>query len=1540
MPTKYAGFVSSVLGCFLLSPALLGASPAAGLGDLPLRFEPDAEGAGFVSMGPGYTLAVGPAEARFASGSARIRMALDGADAAARGSGEARLESVSNYLAGNDRSHWRTGVPNFARVRYHGVYPGIDLVYYGNGRQLEYDFVVQPGSDPSRIGLRFEGANGLTLASNGDLVIAADGNEIRHRKPAVYQDTADGRRAVEGAYRIGENGIVRFEVAAYDRTRTLVIDPVLQFSTYFGGRSRDVGTGLVLDRTGNIYMTGTATSTEFPTSVGAYQGQLISGADIFVVKLNATGTSVFYSTLIGGTAEDIPGPPAVDNNGNLYLGGTTGSPNFPTTPGAYKVFPLGQPSGLDGFVLKLNPNGADLVYSTRIGGQDTDHLNAVAVDPGGNAYVTGDTLSQDFPITSEDVFQKEMRGAIDAFVAKINPTGSGLVWSTFLGGDSDSLTVAYETGKAISVNRGGQVFVAGETTLRDFPIATPVQAEHIGQSDIFVTGIDAKGETLLWSTFLGGEGIETLGSMYIDPTGANIYVAGDTASRRYPVTPGAYQAFFGPGDENKREGFLTRLNGGGGLMYSTFFGGNRDEQVTGVVGDAQGIATIFGTTASSNIPVTGGPLQSTLNVSQAGIPFDTFLATFNPGGTQVTFATYLGGRRNEASGAIARDTQGNLYITGYTESPDFPTTPGALHRSGGIGNPSIFLARIGEARPGPASLGILSGNNQTADEGTQLPQPLAVVLLDVFGNPVSGASIAFSTTAGNLSAPAVLTDGLGRAQVRLTLPLRPGAIKVTASIADFPPVEFTAISRRVGPPIPEISNLDGVFGAGRSAVAVRHLSPGGRAVVKGKDFIVAGADEEAIPDRLVNGQLPTNLAGVCVTVSGVAARLLSVTPFEVVMQVPEVEIGMSSVVVITNCGRLGELRSDPRAIEVRASSPEFFYYTVNPQGRSPIHAVRGDSGDAIGPNGSSATPNSVVRAFGTGFGRTDPLIGSGEFPTADTPTSIRPVIVLDGEDLPADSVLYSGLAAGYPGIYRVDFRLPLEVRNGEIPIVIRFGLQASPDSAYLRVTGGEDRSPRITTAPSRMDFGDVVRGSTVTRPLTIANAGTAPLVITTLLLDSRAFSVSPNFGFRLGPGDTRVVNITYTAGALGRIDATLSVGTDDPARPVLEVPLSAASIEQPPTPNPVPSISGISPATVESAGASFHLVVNGANFVRGSVVEINGEARSTFFNHPAQLIALVRAQDIARAGEQQVTVLSPLPGGGRSQPVTLTVRTTFVPNQPLSLINQMETRFCPTVISYVSVQDSAGLPIRNLTRERLTCREEGEEIDCTINRAQAVAPVSLTIVLGMNGLTAEQDQILIKNAAKALVNSLDAPDRISILHLEDQARPLLYFTTDKDKALVLIDQLHPVGPGNALYDSVITSAGLYRDEIDRRKIVVLITAEPNSGGTFVDLQAAVGTAQRTGITYYTVAVGPGTADVALTGFLRELSRETYGQFFSEASSLQFNTLAGRIGNIIQSQYAIQTNARFIDFRQKPLSFTFLIPEGSVTATRNYAPCNP
>jgi|GEM_PF-856421 len=1544
MRTKLVRFV-----CIPVAAAA--AAAAASPSELPLRFEPNqgqiAGEAQFLSRGHGYHAALSGAGAEFDGGGGTVRFALQGARPGVRGRGEQPLPGTANYFRG-DRSQWRTNIPTFGRVRFNGVYDGIDLVYYGRGRELEYDFVVHPGASHEVIAFRFDAASGARIDSAGDLVLTTKSGEARQRKPYIYQEIGGIRRPVAGGYRIHPDGAIGFSVGPYDRGHDLVIDPVLQFATFYGGTIRESAHSVAVDGNGDIYVAGLATSPNFPATAGAHQGRVVGGNDVFVVKLNATGTQVIYSALVGGGDDETLGNITVDRDFNVFLCGTTRSVNFPTTAGVVQERPTGAAGDSDGYVTKLNRFGTQLVYSTRLGGKLPDSAFGVAVDATGAAFVTGDTLSTDFPVTLE-MFQSERKGYNDAFVTKLRPDGSGIIWSTFLGGDNDSFVVAIDSGRHIAVDRASQVWVAGITSLRDFPTTTNApQREHLGQADVFVSKFSADGKALLFSTFLGGEGADNVNGMYLDPSGTNLYLVGDTNSLRFPASPGVFQGFlFGGGPAENRDGFVVRLNASGQLLYSTFLGGNGDDQLNGVTADEQGNAFVIGTTSSRDLQTTFDAIQKNISGGPTGEPYDAFLFYLDPLGAFARFGTYLGGPRNDNGNAIARDAAGNLYLAGYTQSAGFPLTPGALQSTTGFGTSTAFIARVGEARPGPASLSIVSGDNQSADEGTAVRQPLVVALRDMFRNPIPGQVISFTATNATLSAPTATTDRNGQAFVLATLNPRPGTATVVARFGDLPPVTFTLTSLRVGPPLPEITD-GSIISAGQSTPPLRYLSPNARGILSGKNFTIGGADRTVDDSNPPDGQLPGSLANTCLTIGGIPARLLSVTPFQILFQVPDnVALGNQPVVVISNCGIIGELRSDPRTVEIRASSPEFFYYQQNPDGANPVQAINLETGAGVGPVGaggafatSPARPNDVVRIFGSGFGRTNPPIGVGQVTPGFLPTVEQPAVLFDNEQLPAENVLGAGLTPGFAGIYHLDIRVPDNARNGRLPIVVRFGLNSSSPGAFLAVTGGQDRDPRLAVSPSRIDFGDVIVGQFREAPITVGNAGTSRLTIQAFNTGNAQVTLSPNFGFSLAPGETRVLTLRFTPNSVFALSTNLSIATDDPVQPLLRVPITGNAINQPPAPNPVPVISGISPFTIDAGGAAFNLVVNGSGFVRGSTVEVNGQPRSTFFNHPGQLIAFIQALDILDPGVLRISVNNPAPGGGRSNEASLVVQGVATQNQPLALINQFDLRFCPLVTSFVTVLDSGGNPVRNLQRDNATCREDGQVVDCTVTPAAADTPASVSIVFGMNGLAAIEDELLLKAAVRSFVNALPPQDRISIVHLEDQARPLLPFTQDKDLVLNLIDQLRPVGPGNAVYDAVVHSTTSMRFETNRRKIVVLFTALDNLSGALQDFNQALGTARASGATVYTIALGQGVSNVNLGGFLRQLSRDTGGQYFSETSALQYSGLFGRLVQIINSQYAVQTYAQQIDGRNKALSFTFRIPEGTVTATRNYTPCNP
>src|SRR2546426_7315233 len=546
-----------------VKPALLEA-----YGKLPLSFEANDGQADpqvkFLSRGRGYTLfltsteavlvlreggsarnvAGGPPAAKRERGEALsgtvLRMRFVGANPAPAVAGVGELPGKSNYFVGNDPKKWRANVLTYAKVEYRDVYPGVNLVYYGNQRQLEHDFVVSPGADPKAITLAFEGMDGVAIDGLGDLVLRADGGGVRLRKPFVYQEQ-DGQRAViPTRYVLKAERQVAFEVAAYDATKPLIIDPVLAYSTYLGGSGGDQGFGVAVDAVGNAYVTGFAGSSDFPTTAGAFQTAFGGGeADAFVTKLNPTGSALVYSTYLGGDGFDQGHGIAVDATGNAYVTGHTFSTNFPTTTGTVQPgFSGVSPIIGDAFVTKLNATGSALVYSTYLGGGDDDDGFGMAVDATGNAYVTGQTLSTNFPTTAGTV-QPGFAGTIDAFMTKLNPTGSGLVYSTYLGGDSDDL------GNGIAVDATGNAYVTGLTFSTNFP-TTPgaFQTTPEVASDAFVVKLNAAGTALVYSTFLGGDGFDQGHGIAVDAEG-NAYATGGTSSTNFPTTTGAFPTRFG-----------------------------------------------------------------------------------------------------------------------------------------------------------------------------------------------------------------------------------------------------------------------------------------------------------------------------------------------------------------------------------------------------------------------------------------------------------------------------------------------------------------------------------------------------------------------------------------------------------------------------------------------------------------------------------------------------------------------------------------------------------------------------------------------------------------------------------------------------------------------------------------------------------------------------------------------------------------------------------------------------------------------------------
>ncbi|WP_218081439.1 DUF7948 domain-containing protein [Anthocerotibacter panamensis] len=588
----------------------------------------------------------------------------------AKFSGAGPLSGRANYFASRDHSQWRTSIPTYARITAQAVYPGIDLTYYAQDEHLEYDFTLAPGADPQRIRLGVQGAKSITLAPTGELILKTDLGEVRQPKPMVYQDLERGRKVIPAKY-VVQGPEVGFEVGVYDHNLPLVIDPVLLYSTFLGGTGFEEGNAIAVDNIGNVYVTGPTGSTDFPLVAGAYSSTFTGGTrDIFVTKLNPGGTSLVYSTYLGGNADDISIALAVDSTGSAYLTGYTQSSNFPVTTGA--LIPTFNGS-TEGFVTKLSPSGNALVYSTYLGGSSVngDVSAAVAVDSAGCAYLTGYTTSRDFPTTPGALSTSFNGGSQDAFVTKLNPMGTGLIYSTFLGGGAvtNGIYDGNDQGNGIVVEGTGAVYVAGFTRSTNFPV-TPgaFDTTSNGIGDVFVAKLNDTGSALFYATYVGGTGNDSAKALAVDKSG-NAYVTG-SAGPDFPTTPAALV----PSTPFSRNSFVFKLSTGGTkLVYATYLAGsNNSEGGNGIAVDSTGNVYISGQTYAANFPVTADAFDPTYNGSS-----DIFLTKINAPGDALVYSTYLGGNKLDFTYALALDSSNNVYLTGRTTSTTFPTTSGA-----------------------------------------------------------------------------------------------------------------------------------------------------------------------------------------------------------------------------------------------------------------------------------------------------------------------------------------------------------------------------------------------------------------------------------------------------------------------------------------------------------------------------------------------------------------------------------------------------------------------------------------------------------------------------------------------------------------------------------------------------------------------------------------------------------------------------------------------------------------------------------------------
>jgi len=718
------------------APARPVASVAADYGNLPLSFEANRgqfdPGVQFLARGAGYGLYLNSREAVLVLRSKRrqrvrhaperdttppqvirtdvVRMELRGANTAAKPAGIDSLPGSVNYFLGPDPAKWHTGIATYSKVKFGDIYPGVDLVYYGNHGQLEYDFVVAAQANPKAIQLHFAGATKLSLTPAGDLTVKSISGQIAFHKPNVYQDVNGCRQQVAGQFALLANHQVGFRLGAYNRAQKLVIDPVLVYSTYLGGSGAgefegDGAQAIAADGAGNAYVAGFTYSPNFPVTPNSLQKKNVA-SDVdnpvmaFVSKLNPAGTALVYSTYLGGSGGSSANAIAVDGLGRAYIAGNTWG-GFPVTPEAFQTAYGGNG---DGFVAELNATGSGLVYASYLGGDGNESANAVALNSIGDAYVAGSTFSTDFPTRPGSYQATNHASSGTAFVAAVNATGAGLIYSTYLGGSNS------DSAQGIAVDASGNAYVAGTSTSKDFPL-TPGAYLSANEGG-FITKLNPTGSALVYSTYFNAG----VAAIALDSTN-EAYVTGAPGTA-FPVTPGALQSA-------APNGYISKLNSAGeALVYSaTIACGTGDSIAVDTAGDAivagfTGGSFLYAYSAAcTDLPVTPGAFEvSPLRGGEVGA---AFVMKLNQSGTALLYSTFLAGSGYGASGdgasAVAVDSSGNAYVAGTATSYDFPVTLGAIQtvNRNGFSNglffeqapytPTGFVSKLALADPTPTT---------------------------------------------------------------------------------------------------------------------------------------------------------------------------------------------------------------------------------------------------------------------------------------------------------------------------------------------------------------------------------------------------------------------------------------------------------------------------------------------------------------------------------------------------------------------------------------------------------------------------------------------------------------------------------------------------------------------------------------------------------------------------------------------------------------------------------------------------------------------
>ena len=935
--------------------------------------------------------------------------------------------------------------------------------------------VVAPGADPGRIELAWDGVDRIRRNADGDLVLGTPLGELVQKRPRVYQEIGGRRVEVAARYAMGRDQRVTFALARYDRSRPLVIDPVLLvYSTGLGGSGDDDAYTVAVDANGSAYAAGTTESANFPTK-SAFQTAYRGGRDVFVSNLSAGGTTLLYSTYLGGQGDDVPQEIAVDGAFSAYVAGYTTSTDFPTA----SAFQPGIKGGQDAFVAKLAPAGNALVYSTYLGGTGEDAAYCIVVDGSGSAYVTGETMSSDFPTVS--AYQGSNKGNGDAFVAKLAPAGNALVYSTYLGGGAE------DEGDSIAVDGSGSAYVTGCTKSTDFPTQPPLQSGYHGGCDIFVAKLGQGGNTLVYSTYLGGSGDDEPDGIAVDQFGA-AYVAGSTGSPDFP-TRSAFQTVRGGG----LDVFVAKLSpAGAALVYSTLLGGSGDEEPFGVQVDAAGSAYVSGYTTSSNFPT-----QSPFQAANHGGPNygDAFVTKLGPAGNALAYSTYLGGSGDDCANYVAVDSTGAAYVAGFTTSTDFPTQ--SFFQSGNRGFSKVFVAKLQlpvAVATNPAGLAITADSvNLTAPQafdwaagtihniGATSPQgtgssryaftnwsdgggpshpvtasSTSTTYIASFGTQYQLTAGASPASGGTVAASPASADGYydSGTQVQLTAKANPGyqfdkwSGDLTGSanpqtLAMGTPRSVTTGFVSAPPPvnpvqIAKINVVAGGVDVAQNAWIEIHGTGLARASVPAN-----GVTWDTAPE-FASGTMPTAFAGVSVQVNGKPAYIYYVSAVQVNALTPLDSTTGGVQVTLTN----GSNTSAPFAVNLKTVAPAFLQF-----GAGPYIAARHADYSLLGPASMSvpgytftpAQAPEVILLYATGFGLPVAALTAGSS-TQQGALANLPVVTIGGV---VAAVQYAGLVG--PGLYQFNVQVPASASSGDNAVVATYGGASTPAGAMISV---------------------------------------------------------------------------------------------------------------------------------------------------------------------------------------------------------------------------------------------------------------------------------------------------------------------------------------------------------------------------------------------------------------------------------------------------------------------------------------------------------